>query len=145
MTGIADIMRGASVASETATAQQLKAQFGSMRVRDLQTEVQRFVRDIMRLRPRSCASARAADPDADDGHRTGACADAGAAKQMAQANPQQAQQSRRRTRRSPKAIMEQPALEEVFGILRSDQMRAYRIDVETDSTIRGDMMRAQSR
>ena len=29
--------------------------------------------------------------------------------------------------------MEQPALEEVFGILRSDQMRAYRIDVETDS------------
>lgn len=144
VTGIADIMRGASVASETATAQQLKAQFGSMRVRDLQTEVQRFVRDIMRLKAEiMCKHFEPPILMQMTGIELVPAQMQAQAKQMAQANPQQAQQIAAQNPTLAKAIMEQPALEEVFGILRSDQMRAYRIDIETDSTIRGDMMRAQ--
>jgi hypothetical protein len=48
--GIADIMRGATRASETATAQQIKAQFGSTRLQFKQFEVGRFVRDAQRIK-----------------------------------------------------------------------------------------------
>jgi hypothetical protein len=50
VTGISDIMRGQSNASETATAQNIKAQFGSMRLKDRQREVQRWVRDGYRIK-----------------------------------------------------------------------------------------------
>lgn len=49
ITGISDILRGVSVASETATAQNIKSQWGSLRIRDRQKEVARFARDIIRL------------------------------------------------------------------------------------------------
>ena len=48
--GISDIMRGASVASETATAQTLKVQYGGARLTNLQNEVARFVSETMRIR-----------------------------------------------------------------------------------------------
>jgi hypothetical protein len=48
--GIADIMRGATRATETATAQQIKAQFGSTRLQFKQFEVARFVRDAQRVK-----------------------------------------------------------------------------------------------
>lgn len=48
--GISDIMRGASVASETATAQQLKVQYGGARLANLQNEIARFVSEVMRIR-----------------------------------------------------------------------------------------------
>jgi hypothetical protein len=48
--GISDIMRGATRASETATAQQIKAQYGSTRLQFKQFEVARFVRDAQRIK-----------------------------------------------------------------------------------------------
>lgn len=48
--GISDIMRGASVASETLGAQQLKVQYGGARLANLQAEVARFVAGVMRIR-----------------------------------------------------------------------------------------------
>jgi hypothetical protein len=50
ITGIADIMRGSTAASETLGAQQLKTQFGSMRMEKRQKNVAKFVRDIVRLK-----------------------------------------------------------------------------------------------
>ena len=50
LTGIADIIRGASKASETLGAQQIKAQFASVRIKKLQDEVARFASDIMRIK-----------------------------------------------------------------------------------------------
>lgn len=50
ITGIADIMRGATKASETLGAQQLKTQFGSMRLAKRQRKVAAFMRDIIRLK-----------------------------------------------------------------------------------------------
>lgn len=49
ITGMSDIMRGASNASETATAQQIKVQFGTMRLNERQRDVARFARDSIRL------------------------------------------------------------------------------------------------
>ena len=50
VSGISDIIRGSSNPNETATAQNIKAQFGSMRLRDAQREVQRWVRDSYRIK-----------------------------------------------------------------------------------------------
>ena len=47
--GIADIMRGDGDARETATAQTLKGNYGSLRIRERQQELARFCRDVTRL------------------------------------------------------------------------------------------------
>lgn len=47
--GLSDIMRGATVATETLGAQQLKQQNGSNRVRDKQNELVRVARDLVRI------------------------------------------------------------------------------------------------
>jgi hypothetical protein len=47
--GLSDIMRGDGKASETATAQNIKAQYGSVRIRERQNELARFCRDLCRL------------------------------------------------------------------------------------------------
>lgn len=49
VTGMSDIVRGASNQYETAAAQQIKAQFASVRLNGFQRTVAIFVRDIMRI------------------------------------------------------------------------------------------------
>lgn len=49
VTGLSDIMRGQSEASETLGAQQLKSQYGSVRIKDKQDELIRVARDITRI------------------------------------------------------------------------------------------------
>lgn len=48
--GISDILRGSSEAQETLGAQKLKAQFGSLRLRNSQGDVARFASDLFRLK-----------------------------------------------------------------------------------------------
>jgi hypothetical protein len=50
LTGISDIMRGASKASETLGAQQLKAQYGSVKLQFLQMEVAGFVEEALQIK-----------------------------------------------------------------------------------------------
>jgi hypothetical protein len=49
ITGLSDIMRGQTEASETLGAQQLKSQYGSVRIKDRQDEMVRMARDITRI------------------------------------------------------------------------------------------------
>jgi hypothetical protein len=49
ITGLSDIMRGSTNANETLGAQELKSQYGSVRVRDRQNELVRIARDITRI------------------------------------------------------------------------------------------------
>jgi hypothetical protein len=49
ITGLSDIMRGSTEASETLGAQQLKSQYGSVRVRQKQNEMVRIARDVVRI------------------------------------------------------------------------------------------------
>ena len=50
LTGISDIVRGNTKASETLGAQNIKAQFASARIQKLQNEVARFAQDILRIK-----------------------------------------------------------------------------------------------
>lgn len=132
ITGISDIMRGASQASETATAQQLKANFGSARLKDMQQDVQRWIRDTLRIKAELIAEHF--EPQVLM-QMTGIELQSRAEWQAQQA--QQAMQA---------AMMGQPYqpqepdddqvfLEDVMEMLRSDRMRSYSIDIETDSTV----------
>ena len=104
ITGISDVLRGASDPGETATAQGIKAQWGGLRVRDRQADVQKYCRGVIRL--------------------------------MAEVIAEQFQ---------PKTLHEMVNLnelkidengfEQALHILKSDRLRSFRIDIETDSTI----------
>lgn len=50
ITGIADILRGSTNPNETARAQSIKAQWGSLRIQRAQAEVQRYCRDLFRIK-----------------------------------------------------------------------------------------------
>jgi len=50
VTGLSDILRGSTEASETATAQQIKSQWGALRIQRMQADVARFARDLFRIK-----------------------------------------------------------------------------------------------
>jgi len=50
VTGMSDIMRGASEVGDTATAQNIKAQYGTLRLNDLKDDMARFARDVLRMK-----------------------------------------------------------------------------------------------
>lgn len=76
ITGISDIIRGSTDSGETATAQQIKSQYASLRLRAMQDDVTRFATDLLMLKaqiicqkfdPQTIASMAAVDqmPQAD--------------------------------------------------------------------------------
>lgn len=105
ITGVADILRGATDPRETLGAQQIKAQWASLRLQAQQGAVQRHCRDILRLKAEIIAS--------------------------------------KFTPETLAMIAGGEVAPEVLQVLRSDVRRTYLIDVETDSTVRGDLVRAQ--
>lgn len=50
VTGLSDIIRGSSVASETATAQQIKSQYASLRLKRMQIDVAEFTSAMLRIK-----------------------------------------------------------------------------------------------
>jgi hypothetical protein len=50
VTGLSDIVRGASQASETATAQQIKSNFASLRLREIQNSVAMFASELLNIK-----------------------------------------------------------------------------------------------
>jgi hypothetical protein len=144
VTGIADIIRGASDPRETLGAQNLKAQFGSVRIRSLQAEVARYIRDDFEIKAELFA--KRFQPEtlmAITGMVLLTEQQKQQAQQLAQANPQQAEQIAAQQPEILKAMSE-PSLDEVMALMRSDKMRGYRVDIETDSTIQGDMSKFQA-
>lgn len=157
ITGISDIVRGASDANETATAQQIKSQWGGLRIRDRQKEVQRFIRDVMRLKAEVHASqfqpatlkAMSNVPLADAALKQQLDARS-KAQEMAAQNPQMAQQAMQANPQlqalakpltdAEKQMVQEPAWDDVVKLLKSNALRGFRIDIETDSTIQADEM-----
>lgn len=152
ITGISDIVRGDTEASETATAQRIKSQWGSIRIRDRQAELARFARDIVRLageivckqfQPETLMT------------MTGIQLPTMQQKQQMQAQAQQmtqqyqmiAQRAQQMGQQPPPPpeppqgfdeMMQQPTIDEVMAVLRDDNIRGFKIDIETDSTIEPD-------
>lgn len=164
ITGMSDIMRGyTEAASETATAQQLKAQYGGVRVRDRQRDVQRYIRDIMRLQSEIVAehftqpvlaAMSGVQILTDQQHQTIAMylqrmqawqQQAQAAQQAALPPPPNPLQSIPPPSADILKAMQEPTWEEVIGLLRNEKLRGFVIDVETDSTIEADQMLEQEK
>lgn len=111
VTGLSDIIRGASNANETATAQQIKTQWGSLRVQNRQKAIANLCRDAFRAKTALFAA------HFDD-------------------------QSLSSMSGLPATPEQQQSWPQVLQVFRSE-MRTYRIDVETDSTVRSDLARSQ--
>jgi hypothetical protein len=150
VTGIADILRGATDPGETLGAQQLKAQWGSLRIQRRQSEVARFARELFELKAEIIAT-KFDWPLLTK--MTGIELPSQEQKQTVQALMQQVQQAQQAGQEIPPQIMaqagkaqeivSQPSQEEVMQLLQDDVSRNYRIDIESDSTIRNDLSRNQ--
>jgi hypothetical protein len=139
ITGIADIMRGATDPNETAHAQDLKATFGSIRLQRMQKEVQRYARDLMRLATEVMASKFGPDTFAS---MTELQFPTAQQKQMMQMQAQMAQQPPQPGQPPPQpppdpALLKVPSWDEILQLMRSSAMRRFKVDVETDSTVAG--------
>lgn len=105
VTGLADVLRGATDPEETLGAQQLKANWGSKRMQRRSKDIQRYARDLVRLKAEIIAE-----------------------------------------HFSPETIRMMtglPVTPEVMQLLRDDGQRGFRIDIQTDSTVAGDLAEEQ--
>lgn len=133
ITGIADIIRGASVATETATAQQIKDKWGSMRLKKMQAEVARFIRDLIRMQAEIIGERFALETFQT---MTGLKYPSMEEKQQALMRwQQQAAKAQQQGQQPPPQPQLPPSWEEIIQILRDDAQRTFKVDVETDSTV----------
>jgi len=105
ITGISDIIRGASYASETATAQQIKGQYAGLRLRAMQEDVALFATDLIRLKAQvMCLHYQ------DETILQYAAAD--------QMSPQ-----------------DQQLIPQALALLRNKPLRSFRVDIAADSLV----------
>lgn len=147
LTGISDIQRGVSNPHETAHAQDIKSQWGSMRLQRVQRDVQRFVRDLFRVKSEIFAEHFESKTLATmTGIQLPSKDEKAQVQQAMQEMQQQAAQPPQPGAPPPQppdpaqmeqmqAILKLPTWDEVMEVLKSDAMRQYRIGIETDSTI----------
>lgn len=109
ITGIADIIRGQSAASETLGAQKIKGRFATLRLDEKQRDVARFARDLMRIKAEIMAEHY--EPET-------LAAMSGIELTREAQGPQFAQ-----------------VFQQAVDLLRDDVLRGFRIDIETDSTV----------
>lgn len=148
ITGISDIVRGATNASETATAQQIKGQFATLRLDNQQKDVARFSRDLVRMMTEIIAKHFDMDTIKQvSGIKLLTDQEKQMIAQQQQMQQQQAAMAQQMGQPAPNAapipekvkeLMEMPTWEQVESIIRNDTARSFRIDIETDSTIKTD-------
>jgi hypothetical protein len=148
ITGIADILRGQSDPNETLGAQEIKQQWGSLRIQRKQMEVQRYARDLFELKTEViCGKFEWQTIELMTGLKYMTMAEKQQVQQRMQPQPAMPGQPPAPPPQLPPQIMEllqKPSREEVEKLLRDDATRGFRIDVESDSTIRADMTRNQT-
>jgi hypothetical protein len=158
VTGIADIVRGASNPNETLGAQQLKGRWAGLRISTRQQDFANFARDIVRLKAEIIAERF--DPQTLS-LMSGIELPTAQGKQAFQAMQQQNAQVMQRWQQMAQQAQQQgvqpppqppiqqptpeevkfnaqPAWEEVIQVLRNDKLRGFKIDIETDSTVQPD-------
>jgi hypothetical protein len=152
ITGLSDIMRGATHPSETAAAQELKSQYGSIRIRDRQAELVRIARDITRIAAEMIAENYTPDMFAGmaqmdlprdeaiageigklrlEAVRLAEVPDAGTP-------PEEIADVRQKTEARLSSLMATVTLEKAVALLREQRLRPFILEIETDSTIQAD-------
>jgi len=118
ITGMSDIIRGQSDPTETATAQQIKGQYASLRLRSRQQDVARFVRDLIRIMGEIIC----------EHFRPQTLWEMSGAQEMVGA--------------------EDPRFMGVFmqacQLLQNERLRGFKVDIETDSTVAADEQEEKS-
>lgn len=132
ITALADIMRGQTQASETLGAQQIKSQWGSLRLRRLQKEVQRYVRDCLRIVAEIAFKQLSAETLQ---KITGLAYPTAEEKRQAQMLLQQSQMTGQPPNPAVQQVLSMPTWDEIISVLKDDLLRNYKIDIETNSTI----------
>jgi hypothetical protein len=187
VTGISDVIRGSSDPNETATAQRIKGQFGSLRIQKRQGKVQTFIRDLFRIKGEIIAEHFEREKlEEMTGIDMPLQAQVDQAKQQLSMIEQQQQMAQQAAQQPPQPgvqamganggppmngmpappLQQQPAMpqpspeqmaelqqtakavswEEIAAILKSDDRRGYKVDIETDATVNTDeQMEKQNR
>lgn len=134
LSGIADVRRGNTDPNETLGAQRLKADFGNQRISGLRLEVQRYVRDVMRLM--SELISEKFQPETLLRMSQMQIPTEQEIEQKVAQTQVQAQQQGQDPRQALQALGKRPtSLEQVMQVLKDDATRMFKIDVETDSMI----------
>lgn len=135
ITGISDLMRGISDPRETAKAQQIKGVFGSLRFQDRQMQVQEHRKRIYRIIAEIIAEHY--DPET-LAEMTCTYLPTEIEKQTKELEIKQLQTTGQDVPQdvidSYNNIVNQPTWDMVMGVLRSDRLRNYTVDVETTAT-----------
>lgn len=115
ITGLSDIVRGASDPNETATAQQIKGNFANTRLNNVQKPMQVFIRDILRIKAELIAEHFTPEKLAEMTNMP----------LESQVDPETGQPI-------------QIGVMDMVMLLRNEKLRKYRIDIETDSMVEAD-------
>tara|TARA_R110000868_G_scaffold145987_1_gene366569 strand:- start:1434 stop:3734 length:2301 start_codon:yes stop_codon:yes gene_type:complete len=108
ITGISDIIRGQTAASETATAQQIKGQYAGLRLRALQESVALFATELLRLKAQIICS---------------------------KFQPETILMYAAAAQMSPE---DQQFIPQAMQLIQSDALRSFRIEVAADSLVQLD-------
>lgn len=155
ITGISDIVRGASKSSETATAQQIKSQWGSLRIQKMQRQMERAGRELFLMMAEIIPAKFSFEtlqqitgiqivPNEQDmmpiQPPPPPMAQPNMAPEQLEAAQQQYQQVVQQAEQAEQARQQKLAhLEQLQALMRERPSTYFRIDVETDSTIRADL------
>lgn len=158
LTGLSDVMRGSSDPGETLGAQQLKGQYGTLRLKNSISEVQRFARDNIRILGEIIAELFSPETIRDiagmDMPTKAQVEEARAKvkeyetmvdklKEFGQQGEQAAAQAKKVMDTMPgkseidliRDIANDVPFEDAIALLKDQGMRSFRLDIETDSTI----------
>jgi hypothetical protein len=169
-TGISDVMRGDNSQDQTATEVRVKGQFGALRIKLRQKLVQRFIKELVRIKTEIIAEHFSRETLVEmTGIDMPLAAEKQQAMQQLQAMQQQMQMAQQMQQQgggqpggppgappmghnggppmfqvppppAPEVVerlqemAKLPTWEDISAILRSDQRRGYKVDVETDQT-----------
>jgi hypothetical protein len=132
ITGISDIMRGSTNANETLGAQEIKKSFGTLRLKRLQSEVQRYARDLLRMMLEIAASKFSEETWQ---KMTGLPYLTDEQKQLLDMQAAQIQQTGQQPPPELQEQLQMPTWSAVLEMLNDDVQRSYRIDIESNSTV----------
>jgi len=136
VTGISDIVRGQSKASETLGAQKIKESWGTMRLKRLQKEVQRYALDTMRLML-DIAVKKFSEKSwvKMTGLPYSTTEQKAQAEQMVKTARENGINPQSPTVQQAVQILQMPNWGDILEVLKDNYSRSYRIDIETNSTL----------
>lgn len=162
ITGISDIMRGSTDANETLGAQELKSQYGSIRIQERQGEMVRLARDIIRMKAeifcenvpieQLLTMAQVDDiPTQADIQQQLQQLQAQAWQAASQLDPndpeaqQQLEQGAQQLQAQMAELQQTVTVEQIGALLKDQKLRPFVLDIETDSTIQPDETREKQK